>query len=156
MEPLRTPLYGCQQISIFVWLISLLNVHTHTHTHTRARAHTHKAKFLVFGMGIKIHYRLIECLRVYGIFVEMVVILFMLVLDLAARLQELKKDDETIDGFGKAMKDWVRHFRFCVHSLHIHRKLKSEWFSYSNYFLYIMPLPLVCYCSSKSRRKLKI
>ena len=27
--------------------------------------------------------------------------------DLAARLQELKKDDETIDGFGKAMKDWV-------------------------------------------------
>ena len=27
--------------------------------------------------------------------------------DLAARLQELKNDDETIDGFGKAMKDWV-------------------------------------------------
>lgn len=27
--------------------------------------------------------------------------------DLAACLQELKKDDETIDGFGKAMKDWV-------------------------------------------------
>jgi len=33
--------------------------------------------------------------------------------DLAARLQELKKDDETIDGFGKAMKDWVRH---CINS----------------------------------------
>ena len=32
---------------------------------------------------------------------------FVLSLDLAARLQELKKDDETIDGFGKAMKDWV-------------------------------------------------
>lgn len=32
---------------------------------------------------------------------------FILSLDLAARLQELKKDDETIDGFGKAMKDWV-------------------------------------------------
>jgi len=30
-----------------------------------------------------------------------------LCLDLAARLQELKKDDETIEGFGKAMKDWV-------------------------------------------------
>lgn len=32
---------------------------------------------------------------------------FILSVDLAARLQELKKDDETIDGFGKAMKDWV-------------------------------------------------
>lgn len=31
--------------------------------------------------------------------------------DLGARLQELKKDDETIDGFGKAMKDWVRWFQ---------------------------------------------
>lgn len=41
------------------------------------------------------------------------IILLFVYVDLAARLQELKKDDETIDGFGKAMKDWVRH---CVNS----------------------------------------
>ena len=48
-----------------------------------------------------------KCVYIFPCMAHCIMDCCSLSVDLAARLQELKKDDETIDGFGKAMKDWV-------------------------------------------------